>query len=48
MSKLIIMSGLPCLKHYKIECAFDDRPRIIKMWEEQGVKVFDVGDQIEF
>lgn len=37
-----------CLKKYVIECVFDDRPRIIKMWKEEGLKVFDVGNQIEF
>ena len=37
-----------CLKKYEIECVFDDRPRIINMWKEQGLKVFDVGNQIEF
>lgn len=37
-----------CLKKYAIECVFDDRPRIISMWREQGLRVFDVGKQIEF
>lgn len=31
-----------------IECVFDDRPRVIRMWQEQGLKVIDVGKGIEF
>ncbi len=37
-----------CLEKYKIECVFDDIPSIIRMWQEQGLKVFDVGKGIEF
>ena len=37
-----------CLKKYEIECVFDDRPRIINMWREQGLKVIDCGDGIDF
>lgn len=37
-----------CLKKYVIECVFDDRPRIINMWREQGLEVFDVGNGIDF
>lgn len=32
----------------KIICVFDDRPRVIRMWEEEGLKVVDVGDGIDF
>lgn len=31
-----------------IECVFDDRPRVIRMWKENGLKVEDVGEGIEF
>ena len=27
---------------------FDDRPSVIRMWRENGVKVVDVGDGVEF
>lgn len=32
----------------KIIKVFDDRPRVIRMWREEGLEVVDVGDQIEF
>lgn len=35
-------------KKENIVMAFDDRPRIIRMWESHGIKVEDVGDGIEF
>ena len=28
--------------------AIDDRPRVIRMWWENGIKVYDVGKGIEF
>ena len=31
-----------------IECVFDDRPRVIRMWREEGLYVEDCGDGIEF
>ena len=31
-----------------IELVIDDRPRVIRMWQEEGLKVDDVGKQIEF
>jgi len=31
-----------------IEVCIDDRPSVIRMWEENGIKVIDVGDQQEF
>lgn len=31
-----------------IECVFDDRPRVIRMWREQGLQVVDVGEGVEF
>lgn len=36
------------LKHYPIKAVIDDRPRVIRMWREQGLNVIDVGNQIEF
>jgi len=33
---------------YEIEAVFDDRPKVIRMWREQGLKVIDVGSGIEF
>lgn len=32
----------------EIAFAIDDRPRVIRMWRENGIKVYDVGDGIEF
>lgn len=32
----------------KIIKVFDDRPRVIRMWREEGLNVVDVGDGIEF
>lgn len=31
-----------------IQSVFDDRPRVIKMWKENGLDVIDVGDGVEF
>lgn len=36
------------LKHYDIGAVIDDRPSVIRMWEENGVNVIDVGDGVEF
>ncbi len=33
---------------YPIEVVIDDRPRIIRMWQENGLKVIDVGQGREF
>lgn len=33
---------------YKIETVIDDRPKVIRMWQERGVPVIDVGAGIEF
>ncbi len=33
---------------YNIEFVIDDRPRIIRMWRDEGLFVFDVGDGMEF
>ncbi len=35
-------------KQFKIHKVFDDRPRVIRMWKEQGLDVVDVGDGVEF
>ncbi len=35
-------------KKYNVYEVIDDRPRVIRMWREQGLNVRDVGDQIEF
>jgi uncharacterized HAD superfamily protein len=31
-----------------IELVIDDRPRVIRMWQSNGLRVLDVGDGIEF
>lgn len=31
-----------------IHCVIDDRPRVLRMWEEQGLEVIDAGEGIEF
>lgn len=31
-----------------IKCVFDDRPKVIRMWREQGLEVIDVGVGIDF
>lgn len=36
------------LKNLDIVGVFDDRPKIIRMWREKGLNVYDVGDGIEF
>lgn len=33
---------------YNVFMAFDDRPRVIKMYREMGVKVIDVGNGVDF
>lgn len=32
----------------EIKLVIDDRPRVIRMWRRNGLKVEDVGDEIEF
>ena len=32
----------------KIVCVFDDRPRVLRAWEEAGLSVIDCGDGIDF
>jgi predicted kinase len=36
------------LKNYNIVKVYDDRPAVIRMWRENGLKVEDVGNGIEF
>lgn len=36
------------LRRYDIECVFDDRPSVIRMWRELGLEVVDCGDGEEF
>lgn len=36
------------LKHYNIVKVFDDRPCVIRMWQENGLDVVDVGPGYEF
>lgn len=36
------------LKHYQIDCVFDDRPSVIRMWESNNLVVNNVGNGIEF
>lgn len=35
-------------KQYPVHKVIDDRPKVIRMWREQGLEVIDVGDDIEF
>lgn len=35
-------------RYYKVERVFDDRPRVIRMWRENGLNVVDVGNGLEF
>jgi hypothetical protein len=35
-------------KKYNVHEVIDDRPRVIKMWLEQGLNVRDVGDGVDF
>lgn len=35
-------------RDFEIIGAFDDRPKVIRMWRELGIQVFDVGDGREF
>lgn len=32
----------------RVSFAIDDRPKVIRMWRENGIKTYDVGDGIEF
>lgn len=34
--------------HCKFAFAIDDRPRVIRMWRENGIKTYDVGKGVEF
>lgn len=34
--------------HANVAFAIDDRPRVIRMWRENGIKVYDVGKGVEF
>lgn len=34
--------------HYDVQFVIDDRPKVIRMWKELGLKVLDVGDGMEF
>ncbi len=36
------------LSDYEVECAYDDRPKVIRMWKECGFEVVDVGDGKDF
>lgn len=37
-----------CFDKDNIELVIDDRPRVVRMWESNGLKVLDVGDGVEF
>lgn len=37
-----------CFSHYPVEFVVDDRPRVIRMWQAQGLHVIDVGNGEEF
>jgi predicted kinase len=32
----------------RVSFAIDDRPKVIRMWRENGIKTYDVGDGVEF
>lgn len=34
--------------YYDVVLVFDDRPKVIRMWQELGLNVVDVGDGVEF
>ena len=36
------------LPEYQVKAVIDDRPKVIRMWRDLGLFVFDVGDGIEF
>ena len=36
------------LKHHNVVRVYDDRPSVIRMWEENGLQVIDCGQGIEF
>lgn len=36
------------LKHYNIHRVYDDRPSVIRMWQEEGLEVKDCGNGKEF
>jgi uncharacterized HAD superfamily protein len=37
-----------CFDKDNIELVIDDRPRVVRMWQSNGLKVLDVGDGVEF
>jgi uncharacterized HAD superfamily protein len=37
-----------CFNKDNIELVIDDRPRVIRMWQSNGLKVLDVGEGVEF
>ena len=37
-----------CFDKSKIELVIDDRPRVVRMWRSNGLRVLDVGDGVEF
>ena len=34
--------------HFNVHFVVDDRPRVLRMWREKGLRTFDVGNGIEF
>lgn len=34
--------------HVKVAFAIDDRPRVLRMWQANGIKTYDVGNGVEF
>jgi hypothetical protein len=37
-----------CFDRSKIELVIDDRPKVVRMWQSNGLRVLDVGDGVEF
>jgi uncharacterized HAD superfamily protein len=37
-----------CFDKGQIELVIDDRPRVVRMWRSNGLRVLDVGDGVEF
>jgi uncharacterized HAD superfamily protein len=37
-----------CFDKKNIELVIDDRPKVVRMWQSNGLEVLDVGDGVEF
>jgi len=34
--------------YFNVEAVYDDRPKVVRMWRELGLTVFDCGNGVEF